>query len=259
VAEAPLQLVAIHGFLGRAADWHAVREALHALAPAWGFDAVELPLQPGAQPAATPQAWAHAFNAAHPRRGDARRVLLGYSLGGRLAVQAALDSPQAWDALALVSAQVGTLPPEARSARLERDAEWAAHFLHRPWPELMSAWNRQPVFAGSGEPVRREAEFDRCALARVLLDWSPARDTAPLAAVGALAMPLFGYAGARDAKYVQSLTHLRDIGLLRRLHTFKAAGHRLPFDAPAALAAALAADLRPLALQPPAGPSGSHG
>ncbi len=241
MAEAPARIVAIHGFLGRPADWGGVADALRRLAPRLAFDTVELPTRDAAALAPTPAAWASAFNRARPASAGERRILLGYSMGGRLALQVALDRPAAWDAVVLVSAQVGALDPAARAAREHADAQWATRFRTLPWPALMAQWNAQPVFAGSHEPERFEADHDRAALARLLTDWSPARDATPLQALRGL--PLLAYAGARDPKYVRALEALRDTGLLRAGRPIAGAGHRVIFDQPAALAAALVEDL----------------
>ena len=84
------------------------------------------------------------------------RILLGYSLGGRLALHALTQQPQMWDAAIILSAHPGLSTDEERAGRLTHDQAWAAHFLHDSWPEVMAAWNEQAVFRSSTFQCRVE-------------------------------------------------------------------------------------------------------
>src|SRR5688572_14927036 len=99
-----------------------------------------------------------------PEEGE---ILLGYSMGGRLALQ--LLQQQSFRCAVIVSA--GLNAPDAERRR--RDEEWARRFEIEEWSALMQAWSAQPVFGGHVMP-RREADYDRAELARQLRDYSPA-------------------------------------------------------------------------------------
>src|SRR5258706_16250784 len=111
-------ITALHGFLGQGSDWDFLRDA--------GFAVDTPPLD------------------AIPSHGD---VLLGYSLGGRLALQALLGGAHYGRAI-VVSAGLGIEDETARAARRAADEVWARRFEHDDWPMLMRDWNAQPVFRG---------------------------------------------------------------------------------------------------------------
>lgn len=187
-------IIALHGFLGLPTDWNFLGD---------GVRAVDL------------------FREPIPPEGD---VLLGYSMGGRLALHALLGGARYRRAV-IVSAAIS--PAEA--GRRERDEAWAKRFEGEPWRDLMRAWNAQPLFGGH-EVERREEDFDRAALARALRDWSPAA-LPPLAPrLHEIAIPILWIAGQRDAKYVAEGE--RAVGLLpaAELWVCPEAGHRVPWE-----------------------------
>ena len=56
---------------------------------------------------------------------DRHPLICGYSLGGRLAMQAVLAHPPLWKGAIFVSANPGLEHEEERAARRAKDAEWA--------------------------------------------------------------------------------------------------------------------------------------
>lgn len=158
------------------------------------------------------------------------RVLLGYSMGGRLA----LDRLQRerYDKAVIISAGLNAPDP----ARRQRDEEWARRFESEEWSSLMKAWNAQEVFGGH-LVERREEDFDRAELARQLREYSPA--VLPPPDLESIDTPILWVAGERDAKYVEIAK-----AAVRRLPHAELwicpdAGHRVPWEQPEALVARL--------------------
>ena len=161
-------------------------------------------------------------------------VLLGYSMGGRLALQ--LLERQRFAKAVIISAGLNA-PDEDRR---RKDEVWARRFESEAWEPLMRAWNAQPVF-GRHVLERREEDHDRRELARQLREWSPA--VLPPPRLEAIETPVLWIAGERDAKYV---------GVARRavarlphaeLWICPGAGHRVPWEQPDALVSRLRAFL----------------
>ena len=146
-------------------------------------------------------------------------VILGYSMGGRLA----LAEAHRYEKAVIVSAGLNA-PDEERRAR---DEAWAQRFETEEWGSLMQAWNAQPVFGGHAIE-RREQDYDRAELARQLREWSPA--VLPPPALESIATPVLWVAGARDAKYVdvarQAVARLPHA----ELWICPNAGHRVPWE-----------------------------
>ena len=74
-------------------------------------------------------------------------VLCGYSLGGRLALRAALRDPSRYRGVVTIGASAGIEEPVARRARAEADARLAAWMETMPIAEIVAVWERQPLFA----------------------------------------------------------------------------------------------------------------
>lgn len=160
-----------------------------------------------------------------PHGGDAGEVLLGYSMGGRLALQ--MLEQQRFEKAVIVSA--GLHEPD--DERRQRDEAWAQRFTSEEWGSLMRAWNAQPVFGGHVLD-RREEDYDRAELARQLREWSPAVLAPPQ--LEKIETPVLWIAGERDAKYVE--IGRRAISRLphAELWICPAAGHRVPWEQTAA-------------------------
>lgn len=158
------------------------------------------------------------------RGGD---VLLGYSMGGRLALHLLWTEAAAVQKAIIISAGLNT-PDEARRAR---DEAWAQRFESEEWPSLMRDWNAQPVFGGHVLD-RREGDYDRAELARQLREYSPAILPPPRLEV--IETPVLWIAGERDAKYVelarQAVARLPNA----ELWICPNAGHRVPWEQPGA-------------------------
>lgn len=222
----------LHGFLGLGADWDALRAACAAA----GHQDVRTPSlfapQRGDVPTRGPLvAWGAAF-AAHVAAADPAPIVIGYSLGGRLALHALLARPALWRGAVLVSAHLGLADAAARAARRRDDAAWARRFRDDPWARVLADWDARDVFGGRPQrPPRPEPAYDRAALAAALEDWSLGTQ-APLAdRLGAIPCPVLWVAGADDPRYVaqgKAAVNALPRGALR---IATGARHRVPWEA----------------------------
>jgi 2-succinyl-6-hydroxy-2,4-cyclohexadiene-1-carboxylate synthase len=196
-------MICLHGFLGRGADWDFLREA--------GFD-VQAPsffggdLLDGIRPAASD-------------------ILLGYSMGARLALHLMRTHPVS--KAILISTGIATAEP----GRQELDDTWARRFESEPWDSVVEAWNSQSVFGGRKNPLaRNEADYDRRALAAALRDWSAA--VMPMN-VKDITVPTLWIAGEHDSKYREAATRASQRLPNSELWICPDAGHRVPWEQPA--------------------------
>ena len=82
-------------------------------------------------------------------------VLVGYSLGGRLALRAALRSPGSFSAVVTVGATAGIEEGPLRVARAEADEKLASWIEAAPIEDVVALWERQPLFADQSDAARR--------------------------------------------------------------------------------------------------------
>ncbi len=235
-------MTAFHGFLGLPADWDAIPCTARAAKPDWMPMLAALPGGPG--DSALPEL-ARMMN----REGrEKAETLLGYSMGGRIALHMLLaPGAERWGRAIIVSASPGLSNPSERRPPLQSDGKGARRFRHDPWEDVVSAWNSQSVFAADGaNPLpRREADFDRDHLWLALLRGSVARQEDLRPQLKDLQTPVLWLAGERDAKYAALARECAALNPNFRCTLIPGAGHRLPWTAPDAFERAIA-DFAPL-------------
>ncbi|HEY8713681.1 MAG TPA: alpha/beta fold hydrolase [Thermoanaerobaculia bacterium] len=201
-------ITALHGFLGRPEDWKFLSDA--------GLEVDGRELDDV------------------PQSGD---TLLGYSMGGRIALHALLDGAR-YKRAVIVSAGLGIEGEADRAARRAADDKWASRFEHDDWESVLRDWNSQPLFGGDVR-VRRERDYDRRRIVDALRRWSPGV-LPPLAPrLHEIDVPVLWIAGERDAKYAAAAK--RAVSLLPNATLWICAGaaHRVPWEQPKAFVAKL--------------------
>jgi 2-succinyl-6-hydroxy-2,4-cyclohexadiene-1-carboxylate synthase len=142
-------LVLLHGFTGSAATWapHMIawRDTCTTIAiDALGHGASDAPEYP--QRYALPHA-AMDIVAVLDHVNIERCVLLGYSMGGRVALQTAIAAPDRIAALALESASPGLRTAKERAARVEADERLAQHLERDGIAAFVDMWEQLPLWA----------------------------------------------------------------------------------------------------------------
>ncbi len=168
-------------------------------------------------------------------------VPVGYSMGGRIVLRAALAEPDRWPALGLVGVSAGVDDPDARR---EADEELAAWIERMPIENVVAHWEVQPVFATQSEEVvaaqrAGRLSHDPADLARLLRGagqgaMPPVWDRLP-----ELSAPVLCLAGALDETYVAAGERMASLLARGTLRTIPGAGHAPQLEDPDAVAAAL--------------------
>jgi 2-succinyl-6-hydroxy-2,4-cyclohexadiene-1-carboxylate synthase len=173
-------------------------------------------------------------------------ALAGYSMGGRLALHAALALGDRVTRLVLVSATAGIDDEDERARRRADDEALAAWMAAdgRLMSEVADRWGAQPLFAGQRPEVAAAARADRQSnepldLAAALRGLGTGTMVPVWDRLAELAMPADIVAGERDAKFVALARRLAGGLPDSRLTIVPGAGHALPLEAPPAVAAVL--------------------
>lgn len=215
----------LHGAVGQAADWQGFS------VPGWVVRRVDLWRFVACCPMPIAE-FGRALNE-EARATPGPRVLLGYSMGGRLALHALLEKDSPWDAAIIVSAHPGLESEEERSARRIRDSEWAARALQMDWRDFLTAWNAQPVLGGevAGMADRRLLASRNQEVARSFMDWSLGAQEPLWDRLSEIRVPLRWVVGGRDEKFRQlgerAVSRIPDAGLT----VVEKAAHRVPWEA----------------------------
>jgi 2-succinyl-6-hydroxy-2,4-cyclohexadiene-1-carboxylate synthase len=133
-------------------------------------------------------------------------VLCGYSLGGRLALHAAVREPSGYAGLVVLGAAAGIDEPGARAARQQADEKLASWMETQPIEQIVEIWERQPLFADQSEPLIEAQRPGRLAQdprsLAVLLRTAGQGTMEPIwGHLGLLQMPVLALAGDRDERY----------------------------------------------------------
>jgi 2-succinyl-6-hydroxy-2,4-cyclohexadiene-1-carboxylate synthase len=227
----------IPGFMQRGDAWRPVAELLRERYPSVLLD--------------------HSENSFEGRLAEIRaagggRLLVGYSLGGRLALRAALRDPSYYLGVVTVGATAGIDEPSLRSVRAEADERLAAWIEAAPIEDVVGVWERQPLFADQSEKLIEEQRPGR--LAQRPEDLAMLMRTAGQGVLEPVwhelvyfELPLLAIAGSRDEGYVRAAKRIADTALHGRAEIVEGAGHAAHLQRPDEVAGLLEALLDELA------------
>lgn len=169
-----------------------------------------------------------------------RPVLVGYSMGGRLALSSAIEAPGAFSAVIAISAHPGLKLEEEKKQRLEEDQRWA-NLLVEDQVRFWSDWNQQSVFQNSRPTSSNLNKTEQHKWAKLLVGLSTGtQNDLAVSLTDKRLPPIMHIAGFLDAKYLELQKKLPS-----NIETKQIKGsHRLPLDNPIELAQVIAPFIR---------------
>ncbi|WP_283392980.1 2-succinyl-6-hydroxy-2,4-cyclohexadiene-1-carboxylate synthase [Photobacterium phosphoreum] len=247
-------LVFLHGLLGNGRDWRYVISQLAATQQCITIDLPGHGLSAFVDAEITTNAFDGGFAAIHQalmatlkQRGVNDYVLIGYSMGARLAMYhactlathstATTDSPRLINVL-LEGGHFG-LPVAERESRYQHDQRWAARFAQQPLVDVLQDWYQQPVFASLTVDQRQALVAKRSdnlgsGIAKMMLATSLAKQPQLLPQLQQLSIPIHYLCGEHDSKFCQLASAC---GL--NITVIDNAGHNIHIEQPAAFTTAL--------------------
>lgn len=237
----------LHGFTGSSENWQPLQAAL---ADGYRVIALDLPGHGQSEAPSNPARYRMAAVAAdvgalldHLQSGPAH--LLGYSMGGRLALYLALTEPHRWRSLILESASPGLAAAAARAERRARDEALAAWIEAEGIEAFVDRWEALPLFASQRrlpDRVRRQHRAGRLrnrpeGLANSLRGMGTGVQPSLWAQLAKLSLPALLIAGALDEKFVGIARQMTGLLAARpphpRLEIVPEAGHTVHLERPA--------------------------
>ena len=178
--------------------------------------------------------------------GVGRTTVVGYSMGGRLALYLALRHPGRCAALFLESASPGLEDAAERGARRRSDAETAARLESGDFEMFLRAWYSQPLFASLArreglveETIGARRGNDPAELARALRGMGTGAQPSLWEELPGLVAPTLAVAGELDEKFVGISRRMAGASPNARAAVVPGAGHNVHDEAPEAYLGAL--------------------
>ncbi|GIU29770.1 2-succinyl-6-hydroxy-2,4-cyclohexadiene-1-carboxylate synthase [Shewanella schlegeliana] len=237
-------VVFLHGFLGSKEDWN---EIIEQLADDFFCISIDLPGHGGngindnsSLKLPTPgfNRCAELVHTTLKQLNISQYHLVGYSLGGRIALHLARLYPQALQSLCLESCHPGLQNADDRVARQANDRDWADKLANLPIKEFLSLWYQQAVFSDLTQAERKQLIHKRannsamallnCYQATSLAEQQDLWDTPSL-------LPISSHfiAGHQDQKFMALAKRWQQQQPLS-LHCIEASGHNVHLAAPEA-------------------------
>ncbi len=239
-------VLALHGFTGDAESMEGVSAALRDR-----HRVVRLELVGHGESDAPREACRYSMSAcsaqilaARPALGLERPHLLGYSMGGRAALAASLESPSEFASLVLIGATAGIADPAEREARIASDSALADRIEREGVERFVEEWMALPLFAsqarlGSAALARARAQRLRNrahGLAASLRGMGAGAQPPFHARLPGLALPVLFVVGEEDAKFREIAGALEARLPDARMRLLPSAGHAAHLEAPEAFA-----------------------
>lgn len=228
-----METIFLHGNVGLPSDWDAVLSEL-ALSSYSAPVLWEYFRQPRRHSLAD---WAEWFCESLPQ--NQNTVLVGYSLGGRLALHALLSRPRSFAGAVIISAHPGLEHQAEQIVRTSADHEWS-ELAWNDWDTFLTKWQNQPVFEGSS------ALPDRDRLTKWQREIVDAFRGCSLAAqenlrprLAEIRCPILWLSGKRDQKFTTLASEAAGTTNSRHV-VVRDAGHRVPMDQPKIVARTIA-------------------
>jgi 2-succinyl-6-hydroxy-2,4-cyclohexadiene-1-carboxylate synthase len=172
--------------------------------------------------------------------------LVGYSMGGRLALHVALALSGRVRRLVLIGASPGIADPAARAERLAADERLADEVEAMTIEAFAERWAQTAVLADQPPPVRAAVAEQRlrntpAGLAAALRGLGTGALPSLWERLGELTVPVDLVVGERDAKFQAIAQEMAAALPAARVHVVAGAGHAVHLEAPEAVAEMIAA------------------
>ncbi|MFL5991207.1 MAG: 2-succinyl-6-hydroxy-2,4-cyclohexadiene-1-carboxylate synthase [Rubrobacteraceae bacterium] len=237
----------LHGFMGSSEDWWSV---VGALDKRFTCLAVDLPghgASLGLAPEdCTVEGATRSLLTLLDELDIDRTVLVGYSMGGRLALYLALRHPEQCAGLFLESSSPGIEGEAEREARHRADEEKAVRLESGDLAGYLYEWYRQPLFASLSRyeglveaVIEARSRNDPAELARSLRGMGAGAQPSLWGEVTGVRIPALVVAGELDERYAGIAARMASLNPRIRSAIVTGVGHNVRVEAPGAYLALL--------------------
>lgn len=163
------------------------------------------------------------------------KILVGYSMGARMALHAAIQHPYAMTGLILVSGTPGIEDDAEREARVQADEELASRIEMIGTSAFIQEWIRQPLFAKSkfsDEEIQDRCKNTSTSLATSLRTCGTGQQESLWSQLQEIKIPVLLICGTRDEKFVEIAKRMNQMISGSTMRIIDKAGHNAHLDQP---------------------------
>ncbi|MFK7848622.1 MAG: alpha/beta fold hydrolase [Rhodothermales bacterium] len=232
-----MKLWCLHGNLQHPSVWNLFENTWHINSPNGVSSPLELECPNLWKNDATSfEQWTHQFCNQVQQHSRHPQWLMGYSLGGRLALHATIAQPNLWAGVIIIGAHPGFASVKEKEQQQMADNRWGQRFLEEPWNELLTTWDALPVFGNRPNTSDRpEHMFSRAQIAANFTNYSKGRQHYLTPMLSQLTSPpILFISGNEDEKYSSIGASLAEQCQSIQHVTIPKACHRVPWENPEA-------------------------
>ncbi|MEC9326508.1 MAG: alpha/beta fold hydrolase [Verrucomicrobiota bacterium] len=159
-------------------------------------------------------------------------VIVGYSLGARIALQALLEENSPWSKAVIISAHTGITDKKVRNDRAAHDLQWS-ELCKTDWTRFIADWENQSIFDNSQKIAdRNPLKHLKTNISETFIKWSSGIQSPPINNFQNIKTPVLWLTGEFDTKYTKYAAEACDQLSLSKLKIIENSGHRVPWDNP---------------------------
>lgn len=223
------QLVCLHGFLGCSSDWDVSLQKNN-------YQTVRFDFFRKFSPHILPDidlpnlgTWINHQVSSQ----KSKKVLLGYSFGGRIGLHSLIQSSDLWSGAIIISSHIGLHDSDEKFQRVQSDLKWAERFENENWNSVIQDWNSQKVFSNSvKEPLRLESDYNRISLGRAFRKCSLGLQNDLRPQLKKINIPILWISGENDLKFSQISKEAASLNSSFEFRSISNSSHRVLFDQP---------------------------
>ncbi len=231
-------ILMLHGFLGSSKDWSEVtetlKEKLFCIVPDLPGHGRTIPLSESDH---TMQSAALSLLAILEQEEVRQCALVGYSMGGRLALYVALTYSEYFSKLILESASPGLKTKKEREDRIKSDAAVISRLKTQTMDEFITSWYSQPLFDSIRQDsnkfeklLKSRSENKAEALSKSLNSMGSGVQPSLWDVLPDLKPPTLLIVGGNDNKFKSVALEMAERSAAIRVVTIAGAGHNVHFE-----------------------------
>lgn len=163
-----------------------------------------------------------------------KAIIIGYSMGGRIALSFACKHPEKITALVLESSSPGIIDKIEREQRFKSDSDIANFIIENSLDQFLNFWYSQSMFNSlasyKNELIQKKLKLNKGVLANILINFSTGLMPHTWEKLDKLNFPVLLITGELDTKFTKINSEMKQTILLAEHKIISNAGHNVHLE-----------------------------